>query len=73
MAKRLELKFRNELGTIATISLDNPVDPADPVAIKQAMDTIIANNVFVSNGGALVEIDRAQIVDRTVTEIPLSE
>ncbi|MFD2639726.1 DUF2922 domain-containing protein [Piscibacillus salipiscarius] len=71
MAKRLELKFKTELGSVATISLDNPIDPADPVAVKNAMDTIIANNVFTSSGGPLVAIDTAQIVDRTVTEISL--
>ncbi|MGP4073686.1 DUF2922 domain-containing protein [Piscibacillus sp. B03] len=73
MAKRLELKFKTEQGSLATISLENPVDPADPVAVKSAMETIIANDVFMSNGGPLVEIDRAQIVDRAVTEIPLGE
>ncbi|RPF52280.1 DUF2922 domain-containing protein [Aquisalibacillus elongatus] len=72
MAKRLELKFKNEEGKVATISLDNPIEPTDPVAVQQAMDTIISNDVFLSSGGSFVEVDSARIVDRTVTEIPLT-
>ncbi|MGM8214296.1 DUF2922 domain-containing protein [Bacillaceae bacterium W0354] len=71
MAKRLELKFKNENGTTATISVDEPVEPVDAQAVKQAMLDIISQNVFTSSGGALVEIDRAQVVDRTVEVIPL--
>lgn len=71
MAKRLELKFKNEMGTTATISIDNPVEPVDPQAVKQAMQEIIDQDVFYSSGGSFVEIDRALLVDHTVEEIPL--
>ncbi|GEL76058.1 DUF2922 domain-containing protein [Tenuibacillus multivorans] len=71
MAKRLELKFKNLEGSTVTISLDNPIEPADPVAVKQAMDNILQNDVFSSSGGALNEIYQARIVDRAVTDIPL--
>ncbi|TFB14065.1 DUF2922 domain-containing protein [Filobacillus milosensis] len=72
MAKKLELKFKNLEGSTVTISLDEPIEPADPTAVKQVMDTIINNDVFSSNGGSLVEASYAQIVDRNVTEVPLS-
>jgi len=71
MTKRLELRFRNESGTTATISLDDPIEPVDPEVVKQAMLEIISQDVFNSPGGSLVEIDRAQVVERTVDVIPL--
>lgn len=69
--KKLELKFNNEEGKIVTISLDNPVEPADPVAVSTAMDQIIAQNLFFSSGGDLVSKASARIVDRLVEDIQL--
>lgn len=37
MMKRIELKFRNEEGRLSTVSLDDPKEPVDPIAVKQAM------------------------------------
>ena len=69
--KKLELKFLNEDDKTVTYSLDEPVEPADPAAIKAAMDEIIAQNAFTSSGGDVVSIKEARIVDRTVQEIEL--
>ncbi|MBR7553507.1 DUF2922 domain-containing protein [Allobacillus sp. GCM10007491] len=69
--KRIELKFRNEAGRLSTVSLDDPKEPVDPVAVKQAMQDIIDQNVFTSSGGSYVSMDSAQVVDRTVEEISL--
>ncbi|WP_100009968.1 DUF2922 domain-containing protein [Lentibacillus sediminis] len=71
MSKKLELKFRNEDGKMVTYSLDNPVEPADAVAVNAAMDEIITQNAFTSSGGNVVEKDSARIVERIVTEIDL--
>jgi hypothetical protein len=69
MSKRLELIFENEIGANITLSLDNPVYPADPIVISAAMDSIVAENAFVSSGGEIVAKKAARIVDRTVEEI----
>lgn len=52
--KKLDLQFLNEEGKTVTISLEQPVEPFDEAAINQAMDTVIAQNVISSSGGALV-------------------
>lgn len=70
--KQLELKFLNEDGKTVTYSLDNPVEPADPEAVKDAMDEILAQNAFETSGGGLVEKKTARIVERTVEEIDLT-
>ncbi|MDL4843095.1 DUF2922 domain-containing protein [Aquibacillus rhizosphaerae] len=67
--KTLELKFLNEEEKIVTLSLDNPVEPADSAAIEQAMDEIIAQNAFFSSGGDLVSKKSARIVERNVFDI----
>lgn len=71
MSKRLELIFENEMGGNVTLSLDNPVYPANPVVISSAMDSIVAQNAFISAGGEIVAKKAARIVDRTVEEIQI--
>ena len=71
MAKTLELLFENAEGKTVRYTLDNPVDPANPAAVNNAMDTILAQNAFTSSGGDLVKKKAARIVERNVTEIPL--
>ncbi|WP_026570722.1 MULTISPECIES: DUF2922 domain-containing protein [Sediminibacillus] len=69
--KKLELKFLNEEDKTVTISLDQPVEPADPAAVNAAMDEIINQNTFFSSGGDLVSKKSARIVERNVEEIEL--
>ncbi|UOE96236.1 DUF2922 domain-containing protein [Alkalihalobacillus sp. LMS39] len=71
MNKRLELLFQNESGATVTLSLDNPIYPAEPIAIRTAMEGIIMTNCFTSTGGNIVAIKSARIVDRTVEEVLL--
>ncbi|PKR78455.1 DUF2922 domain-containing protein [Halalkalibacillus sediminis] len=71
MSRKLELKFKNTEGRIVTVSLDQPSEPVDPVAIKQAMDEIITYDVFESTGGSYAEVASARIVDHQVEEIEL--
>jgi aromatic ring-opening dioxygenase catalytic subunit (LigB family) len=72
MAKTLELKFLNEEGKVVTISLDDPVEPVDELAVSAAMDTIVTENAFISSGGEFVSKKEARIVERNVTEIPVA-
>jgi hypothetical protein len=69
--KKLELKFLNEEGRTVTITLDEPIEPTDPVAINAAMDAILTENCFYSSGGDLVEKKEARIVERNVYEVEL--
>lgn len=69
--KRLELIFENEIGKNVTISLDNPKENLDANTVISAMDEIIAQNVFTSNGGDLVHKKGARVVERNVTEIEI--
>ncbi|WP_053218173.1 DUF2922 domain-containing protein [Virgibacillus senegalensis] len=69
--KKLELKFLNEEDKTVTISLDHPVEPADPAAVSAAMDEIISQNAFFSSGGDLVSKKSARIVERNVEEIEI--
>ncbi|WP_421381768.1 DUF2922 domain-containing protein [Bacillus salacetis] len=68
MAKTLELQFLTQFGETARLSVDEPIEPVDPVQVKQVMDTIIATNVFQSNTGTLVSAEGARVVERNVTE-----
>ncbi|WLR47134.1 DUF2922 domain-containing protein [Halobacillus litoralis] len=67
--KKLELKFLNEEGKTVTISLDDPVEPVDTAQVTAAMDAIIAQGCFYSNGGDFVEKKEARIVERNVFDI----
>lgn len=72
MAKTIELLFENAGGKVVRYTLDNPVDPFDAATVNQAMDTILAQNAFSSSGGDLVKKKGARIVERNVTDIPLT-
>lgn len=69
--KKLELKFENEDGKTVTYSLEKPIEPVEPEAVKAAMDEIITQNAFTSSGGDLVAKKSARVVERTVEEIKL--
>ncbi|WKB35480.1 DUF2922 domain-containing protein [Terrilactibacillus sp. S3-3] len=70
--KSLDLIFLNQQGKSVTLSLADPAEPYNPVAIKQAMDEIVTQNVFTSTGGDLVAVKSARVSERTTTDIALS-
>ncbi|MFX3616168.1 MAG: DUF2922 domain-containing protein [Sporolactobacillus sp.] len=69
--KKLNLVFQNEAGKSVTLSLNDPADPVNPAAVKDAMNEVIARNVFTSTGGALTKIKSARISDNSATAIEL--
>lgn len=69
--KKLELQFKNEEDRTVTLSLDNPIEPVDPVAVNAAMDNILQQDVFTSASGDLVSKHAARVVERTVTEVEI--
>ncbi|HEY4552987.1 MAG TPA: DUF2922 domain-containing protein [Bacillaceae bacterium] len=68
--KTLELSFMTASGKTARISIENPVEPAEPAAVQAAMEEIIASSVFFDSEGALYEsVKGARLVERNVTDI----
>lgn len=70
--KKLELKFKNQEDKIVTYSLDYPNDPIDPEAVSEAMDEILAQNIFSTNGGDLVAKASARVVEQNIEEIEIN-
>lgn len=70
--KVLELKFKNIENKVVTLSLEAPIEPVDTETISSVMDTILAENAFLSTGGDLISKDSARIVERYVTDITLN-
>ncbi|WP_428910021.1 DUF2922 domain-containing protein [Niallia sp. Krafla_26] len=71
MAKTIELHFTSNLGKVVKLSVENPIEPIDPVKVKQAMDSIVAANVFGGKQGTLVSPKEARLVEHNVTEYEL--
>ncbi|PAB60520.1 DUF2922 domain-containing protein [Anaeromicrobium sediminis] len=67
--KKLEMKFRNELGRIATLSVDYVRDDVTREEVETVMQSIIDKNVFQTENGKLKEIDSADIVSTDVVEL----
>lgn len=72
MAKTLELQFNTEFGKVARLTLDNPKEPVDEAAVKQAMEQIIASEVFTTANGKYVSINGARVVDRNITDYQMA-
>ncbi|NLV20479.1 MAG: DUF2922 domain-containing protein [Syntrophomonadaceae bacterium] len=72
MSRVLEMVFNTELGTSKTIRVVDAKDPLTGAEVSAAMDTIIAKNIFRSNGGELVGKIKAQIVTITSTGVSLA-
>jgi len=70
--KKIELFFENAEGKTVKYSLDKPIDPVNATTVNEAMDEIIEQNVFLSNGGDLVAKKSARIVENVIEEIDLS-
>ncbi|WNS75235.1 DUF2922 domain-containing protein [Bacillus sp. DTU_2020_1000418_1_SI_GHA_SEK_038] len=71
MAKSLELTFVTDSGKLSRLSIDNPKEPIDPVAVKLAMEQIVAADVFQTMNGNLVSAKEARVIERNVTAYEL--
>ena len=69
--KTLELAFTTENGKTATVSIDMPKEPVDVEAVKEAMDTIIAQEAITSANGKLTAKKYVRLVERAVEEYEL--
>lgn len=71
MAKALEMIFVTGEGKSATISIDHPKEPVDVNQVKQAMEQIIAQNVFITSSGDFTSIKGARLVERNVEDVEI--
>jgi hypothetical protein len=72
MATYLEMVFRNQSGYLVIIRVIDPHPDITADEVEAVMDTIIAQNIFTSPGGDLVEKVEARITERTYTWINVS-
>ena len=68
-SKVLRLTFLNALGDRRSISVRNPVDNPDPIAVDSLMDVIANNAVFYANGQPLSQKVGAVTVSTTTQEV----
>jgi len=71
MTKTLELAFVTENGKSATITIDQPKEPVDVEAVKQAMDIIIAQEAISSMNGKLTAKKHVRLIERSVEDYEL--
>ena len=67
--KTLELYFQTTEGKSAKISIPDPKEPVDSLAVQQAMDLILAKNIFLFKTGEIVSLGSARVVERTITDV----
>ena len=66
MEKSLQLVFKNASGNTKLITISNPKDDLTKAQTDEAMQKIIAANVFKTVGGDLVQAAEARVVNRNV-------
>ena len=69
MKTKLEMDFIDETNKRFRLSIDDPKEDLDILQVETAMDTVIANNIFVSDGVDLIGYDAARIITTTVEEM----
>ena len=66
MEKSLQLVFKNASGSTKLITISNPKDDLTKAQTDEAMQKIVAANVFNTLGGDLVQAVEALVVNRNV-------
>ena len=66
MEKSLQLVFKNAAGSSKIITISNPKENVTKAETDEAMQKIIAANVFNTLGGDLVQAVEARVVNRNV-------
>ena len=73
MTKKLLMSFRNADGNQVSLSIDDPRADVTDVEVKAAMQMVLDENIFTSNGGELVAIVDATIIETTKTDLNVEE
>ena len=66
MEKSLQLVFKNAAGTTKIITISNHKENLSKAETDEAMQKIVAANVFNTLGGDLVQAVEARVVNRNV-------
>ena len=66
MEKSLQLVFKNAAGSSKIITISNPTENLTTAETDEAMQKIVAANVFNTLGGDLVQAVEARVVNRNV-------
>lgn len=67
--KVLRMTFNNALGKAVSITLQEPKADLTTAQIEAVMDQIIAKDIFLTSGGALVSKRDVKIVDTTTNDM----
>ncbi|MCR1898251.1 DUF2922 domain-containing protein [Irregularibacter muris] len=68
---RLEMTFKNTEGRTSKIAVDNARDDLTDIEVKEAMDSILGDNIFITTGGDLVEKSKAELITTEVKEFEI--
>lgn len=66
---KLELGFLDKGNKKFKISIDDPRENLEREDIQEAMSNLIENNIFISNGMDLAELDVARIIRTSIEEM----
>ena len=69
--KKLVMTFKSSDDKKVSITVDNAREDLEENEIKEAMDTIIEKDIFSPNGGSLVSIVCAKVVQTDTTDYDL--
>lgn len=67
--KVLRMTFNNALGIAVSFTLPEPKAALTAVQVEAVMDQIIAKNIFLTTGGALVSKRDIRIIDTTTNDL----
>ena len=67
--KVLRMSFNNALGRSVSFTLVDPLATLTAVEIEAVMDQIIATDIFLTSGGALVSKRDIKIIDTTTDDL----
>ncbi|MBC8587516.1 DUF2922 domain-containing protein [Paratissierella segnis] len=66
---KLEMNFLNVANKIVKISIDDPKEDLNNAEVEDAMDNIVALNIFDSKEGDLVGVSGARVIRTSVSDI----
>ncbi len=69
MSKTLVMNFLNESGKKTAIRVNNVKEDITEAEVKNAMDVILAKNIFATSGGDLKSKDSAEVTDKNSTDL----
>ena len=65
------MDFKDEFNKTFRITVDSPLEDLAQSEVEDAMASILAHNIFTSNGVDLVSIEGARMIRTVVNELQL--